>query len=402
LIVGLLEMSGFIKYAKRFEFSAQVRVFYGKECTLHLPGYLDEIGAKRVILVCGKKFRETQHFEMITRILGKRLVATFDSVLPHPTVEICERAGRLARDKDVDAVLSVGGGSSIDTGKAVTLLKDEGTDLKEYLVSYDPVKGRSVKEFKGDKFIHIAIPTTFSSAEANGSAAVVDPVSRRKMILWSDASLPLAVFLDPVLPSTLPRELKAASGMNTLAHGIETMYSSELQPISEALALGSLELIKNNLMKCVEGELEATGMMQIASVMAGFAYANAVVSLHHAICHVLGALFNIHHGIANAIMLPYVMKDMVNYVPGSVARIGYMLGIAERQVDEVEAAERTVQWVEEFRDELNTPKRLRDVLVPQSKLPLIAEETMQDWVAFQGIRKIQSVDEILKILEDAW
>src|SRR5579883_1535252 len=373
-------MSGFIKYAKRFEFSAQVMVFYGKECTLHLPGYLDEIGAKRVILVCGKKFRETQHFEMITRILGKRLVATFDSVLPHPTVEICERAGRLARDKDVDAVLSVGGGSSIDTGKAVTLLKDEGTDLKEYLVSYDPVKGRSVKEFKGDKFIHIAIPTTFSSAEANGSAAVVDPVS----------------------PSTLLRELKAASGMNTLAHGIETMYSSELQPISEALALGSLELIKNNLMKCVEGELEATGMMQIASVMAGFAYANAVVSLHHAICHVLGALFNIHHGIANAIMLPYVMKDMVNYVPGSVARIGYMLGIAERQVDEVEAAERTVQWVEEFRDELNTPKRLRDVLVPQSKLPLIAEETMQDWVAFQGIRKIQSVDEILKILEDAW
>lgn len=395
-------MSGFINYAKKFEFTAPVSIFYGKDCILRLPPYLDEIGAKRVILVCGKKFRETKNFETITHILGKRLVAIFDSVVPHPTIEICERAGRLARDVDVDAVLSVGGGSTIDTGKALTLLRDAKTDLREYLVAYDPVKGRSVKVFKGDKFIHIAIPTTFSSAEANGSAAVVDPVSKRKMILWSDASLPLAVFLDPVLPTTLPKELKAASGMNTLAHGIETMYSSELQPISEALALGSLELIKNNLMKCMEGDLESTGLMQIASVMAGFAYANAVVSLHHAICHVLGAFFNIHHGIANAIMLPYVMRDMVNYVPSNIARIGYRLGIAERQIDEIEAAKRTVEWVEEFRDELNTPKRLRDVLVPQSKLPFIAEETMKDWVAFQGIRKIKSVDEILKILEDAW
>src|SRR5579875_3268967 len=105
-------MSGFIKYAKRFEFSAQVRVFYGKECTLHLPGYLDEIGAKRVILVCGKKFRETQHFEIITCILCFIFVATFISVLPHPTIVIFLKAGRHARVKDVDAVLSVGGGNS--------------------------------------------------------------------------------------------------------------------------------------------------------------------------------------------------------------------------------------------------------------------------------------------------
>ena len=401
-MVRFLEKAGLTDYARKFEFIAPAKVYYGQGCAENLPDYLNRIGAKRVLLVCGKKFRETKNFEKISHLLDKKLAAIFDSVLPHPTIDICEKAGKLAREADVDTVLSVGGGSSIDTGKAVTLLKDESTDLREYLVTYDPINGKRVKEFRGEKFMHVAIPTTFSSAEANGSAAVVEPVSRRKLILWSDASLPLAIFLDPVLASTLPSEMMAASGMNTLAHGIETMYSSELQPISEALALGSLELIKNNLLRCVRGDYEAIGMMQIASVMAGFAYANAVVSLHHAICHVLGAFFNIHHGIANSIMLPYVMKDMVNYVPNNIARVGYKLGIAEMQVDEVNAARKTVDWVETFREKLNTPKRLRDAMVPRSKLNFIAEETMKDWVAFQGVRKIQSSDEILKILEDAW
>ncbi|MEM3804403.1 MAG: iron-containing alcohol dehydrogenase, partial [Conexivisphaerales archaeon] len=279
-------------YVEKFEFAAPIEVFYGLGCINKLPSYLRDIGAKKVLLVCGKKFRETKNFSRITNMLREMHVATFDKVVPHPTLDLCKQAGEKARDNDVDTVLSVGGGSSIDTGKAVTILKEASTDLKDYLVTYNPKEGRRVKQFRGPRYLHIAAPTTFSSAEANGSAAIIEPNSGRKLILWSDALLPSAVFLDPVFPSTLPKELMAASGMNTLAHGIETLYSSELQPISEALALGSLELINKNQIGCVEtkNNYEAIGMMQIASVMAGFVYANAVVSLHHAICHVLGAV----------------------------------------------------------------------------------------------------------------
>ncbi|MEM3804184.1 MAG: iron-containing alcohol dehydrogenase [Conexivisphaerales archaeon] len=402
--VSTLRNTGLNYYSQNFEFSAPVRITYGSGCIDRLPSYLRSVGSKRVLIICGKNFRETPNFDRISRLLNDLLVASFDSVVPHPTLEICESAGKLAREVDADTILSVGGGSSIDTGKAATLLKDGNTDLRDYLVTYDPKEGRKVKQFTGSCYLHVAVPTTFSSAEANGSAAVVESATRRKLILWSDASLPSAVFLDPTLLSTLPRELMAASGMNTFAHGIETIYSSELQPISEALAFGSLELIKEFLPRCVESrdDYEAIGMMQIASVMAGFAYANAVVSLHHAICHVLGAMFNIHHGIANSIMLPYVMKDMVDYVPDSIARIGRRLNIVKKEVDNTTAGLETVRWVEQFRSRIGTPKRLRDVGVPRSKLPVAAEETMKDWVAFQGLRKVESSEEVLRILEAAW
>lgn len=399
-----MEQQSRVYFTKNFEFAAPSKVRFGLGCLEQLVPYLETVGSKRVMIVCGTKFKETRHFSRISHLLGSLLVATYDSVIPHPTLDSCETAGELARNANVDTILSVGGGSSIDTGKAVTLLREHSTKLRDYLVSYDPMKGISVKEFSGTPYRHLAIPTTFSSAEANGSAAVVEPDSRRKLILWSDASLPSAIFLDPNLVSTLPKEMRAASGMNTLAHGIETMYSLGLQPFSEVLAIGSLELIKNNLPKCVhnEGDLEAVGMMQIASVMAGFAYANAVVSLHHAICHVLGATFDIHHGIANSIMIPYVMRDMINYVPTQIARVGYKLGLVPSNTDHIEAARKTVDWVEQFRLTVGAPQRLRDVGVPRDKLPFVAEETMNDWVAFQGLRKIEGPKEIESILESAW
>ncbi|MGI0090943.1 MAG: iron-containing alcohol dehydrogenase family protein, partial [Nitrososphaerales archaeon] len=336
-------------HTQKFEFFSPTRIVFGLQSLGRIDSYLAGLDSKRVMIVCGKNFRKTENFQKVADSLGSHLVGTFDSVTPHPTLDLCEEAGREAAKLEIDTVVSVGGGSSIDVGKAATLLREGSTKLRDYLVTFDVSKGRQVKQFQGKAYRHIAIPTTFSSAEANGSAAVVEADTRRKLILWSDSSLPSAIFLDPELVASLPRELMAASGMNTLAHCMETMYSRDLQPISEALAIGSLELIKDNLPACISAthqDIEALGMMQIASAMAGFAYGNAVVSLHHAICHVLGARFNVHHGIANSVMITYVLRDMMDHIPGQIATIGYKIGIVPLGTNPREAAISVVKWVE--------------------------------------------------------
>lgn len=388
---------------KNFEISMKTQLFYGSGSINKLRDYLSSIGSRKVLVVCGPNFRKSESFVKVSNALGPMMAGVYDKVFSHPTFEVFYKGGKLAGEIGADTILSAGGGSSIDSGKGIALLRNLDVNLKEYLVEYDKEKGRSVKQFNGKPFRHVTVPTTFSSAETNGSAAVVDPETKRKYILWSDASLPSAAFLDPDLLESLPSAVAAASGMNTLAHCVETFYSADIQPVSSALTAGALELIASNIKKSTESppDKDSRGMMLLASSMAGYAYGNAVVSLHHAICHVLGAYYNIPHGVANSIMLPYVMKFMTRFVPERIAEISRHIGLTEKNDTAHTAAEKATEWVSSVRDSLEVPRKLSDVGVKQSDLDTIAERTLQDWVAFQSVRGEVSREEVKEILESA-
>lgn len=388
---------------KNFEISLQTRIFYGNKVIDKIENYLDSIEAKKVMLVCGRNFKSSSSFSKLHDALKEKLVGVYDQVKSHPTFDTFYKGGEMAREIGADTILSAGGGSSIDSGKGIALLRDESVNLKEFLVGYDETKGRIVKEYRQEPFKHVTVPTTFSSAETNGSAAVVDPSTKRKYILWSDASLPSAAFLDPELTETLPSEVTATSGMNTLAHCVETLYSVDIQPVSRSLALGALELISKNIQESVKGPdtINARGRMLIASSMAGYAYGNAVVSIHHAICHVLGSYFDIPHGVANSVMLPYVMTFMRKHLPDKIAETSYYLGISERTESTEKASLEAIEWVNRLRESLKVPTRLSELGISKSDLESIANWTMDDWVAFQSLRKIRGKEEIMEILSSA-
>lgn len=389
---------------KSFEISLQTRLFFGNGSINEIQSYLDSTGSKKVMLVCGPNFRASTSFEKVKRSLGKKLAGVYDKVKPHPEFEVFYKGGEMARKLDVDTIVSAGGGSSIDSGKGIALLRDASIDLKEFLVTYDEKTGRHVKPYTSTPFKHITIPTTFSSAETNGSAAVVDPETKRKYILWSNDSLPSAAFLDPELTETLPDRTTASSGMNTLAHCVETLYSADLQPVSRSLALGALELIAANIKESVGSTTKtvARGNMLLASAMAGYAYGNAVVSVHHAICHVLGSYYDIPHGVANSVMLPYVMKFMSRHIPEKVAEVARYLGLSERSESDERAAEKATEWVMELRDSLGVNRKLSELGIDKSDLKSIAKWTTEDWVAFQSIRRIKGESEVEEILLSAY
>lgn len=389
---------------KSFEISLQTRLFYGNGIISRIQSYLDSTGSTKVMLVCGPNFKVSKSFDKVKKALGPKLVGVYDKVESHPTFEVFYGGGEMARELGVDTVVSVGGGSSIDSGKGIALLRDPFIDLKEFLVSYDEKTGRHVKQYTSIPFKHVTIPTTFSSAETNGSAAVVDSSTKRKYILWSDDSLPSAAFLDPELTESLPDRTAASSGMNTLAHCVETLYSIDLQPISRSLAIGALELIAENIQKSISSptNILARGNMLLASSMAGYAYGNAVVSVHHAICHVLGSYYNIPHGVANSIMLPYVMKFMSKHIPERVAEVAKYLGLKEKGDSDEEAAEKATEWVIRLRNSLGVNKKLSEVGIGESDLKSIAKRTTEDWVAFQSIRRIKGESEVEEILLSAY
>ncbi len=389
---------------KSFVISLQTRLYYGNGSVSEIQSYLDSIGSNGVMLVCGPNFKSSSSYDKVVKALGPKLKGVYDKVESHPNFEVFYGGGQKARELKVDTVVSVGGGSSIDSGKGIALLKDPSIDLKDFLVSYDEKTGRKVKQYKSTPFKHVAIPTTYSSAETNGSAAVVDSSTKRKYILWSDESLPSAAFLDPELTESLPDQVSASSGMNTLAHCVETLYSVDLQPVSRSLALGALELIAKNIEKSIgtPTDINARGNLLLASSMAGYAYGNAVVSVHHAICHVLGAYYKIPHGTANSVMLPYVMKFMSKYVPDKVAEVARYLNISKEGDSDKMASEKAVRWVMDLRESLKVSKRLSELGVDKSDLKTIAKRTTEDWVAFQSIRKIKGEDEVEEILLSAY
>lgn len=388
---------------KKFEISLRTKLFYGHNSVEDILQYLESIGSKSSMLVCGPNFRSTNSFSKVKEALGHHLTGVYDKVKPHPTFDVFYAGGEMARDLGVDTIISAGGGSSIDSGKGISLLRDPSINLKDFLVTYDEISGRHVKQYKSTPYKHVTIPTTFSSAETNGSAAVVDPETKRKYILWSDDSLPSAAFLDPELTRSLPDTTAASSGMNTLAHCVETLYSVDLQPISRSLAIGSLELITKSIIKSVKSneKLLHRGKMLLASAMAGYAYGNAVVSVHHAICHVLGSYFDIPHGVANSVMLPYVMQFMSEYLPDRIAEIAKYTGLSGANDSDKVASEKAVDWVFNIRDSLGVSKSLSELGIKEADIEHIANWTIDDWVAFQSVRKIKGANEVEEILRAA-
>jgi alcohol dehydrogenase class IV len=298
-------------------------------------------------------------------------------VVPNPSVESVDEAAAHYHACGADAVVAVGGGSAIDTGKGVRMLA--GAEAGASIAAFSFLRGAEARPVPRALPPLIAVPTTAGTgAEMTPWGVITDAARRQKFGIGGPAVTPSAAILDPELTYGLPPLLTAATGMDALTHCIEAFVSTNPAPALDPMILHGIDLLGRSLPTAVAhgSDARAREEMMLGAMIGGIAISTRWLGACHALAHPLSALAGVQHGIANAIMLPH---QMAYSLPGALegyARIGNALGGAGGSVRR--RAEGAVQAVRNLLRACGLPTRLRDVGVTEEQIPTLAANAMQD------------------------
>lgn len=379
-----------------FEFLLRPRVLYKAGLVRELGPEVSRMGSRalivadRGVVVAGLLDQPRAGLDGSVEVVG-----LFDDVPANSSVAVVERGAAFAREHGADVIVAVGGGSPIDTAKCMRILLGEGGQLHDYQ-GYNLLERPLVPM--------IAIPTTAGTgSEVTPFAVIRDEQAHLKLTFSSPFLAPELAVLDPEMTRTLPQRLTAATGMDALTHAIESFVSSEANPISESLGIYAIDVISNNLRAAThQGEdLEARGQMLVASCMAGMAFASGFVGIIHAMAHAIGGSFEVHHGTANSILLPYGMDFNSSAAPHRFSRIARAMGVNAGGRAEEDVIADGIAAVRSLAADCELPARLRDVGVPEDALPALAETALTDAAIFTNPRPA-SYEEVLELLRAAW
>jgi maleylacetate reductase len=331
------------------------RIHFGPGTIDRAADVVKEVGARRVMVVTTKGRRSSEAGERLLAKLGRVAVAVFDGVESHVPTTAVEEAVGLARREQIDGLVSFGGGSCADLGKAVCWFveREAGTPGGSYVDR--PVVA------------HVSIPTTYSGAELTPFFGMTDVVARRKSGGGGPTIAPLAAIYDPVLTLDTPARVSAETGMNALAHGVECVYSPVRTPESEAVALACIRTIASSLPEVVDDpfDIDARSRMLQGAMLGGRCLQNASMGVHHGLAQLVGGRTGIPHGLANAILLSHALRFNMEAVPDEAARIGEALGDPE---DPAGAVDR-------LRERLGLPSNLGDCGVTLDDLDAVVRMT---------------------------
>jgi alcohol dehydrogenase len=379
-----------------FEFSLGARVLYKRGLASELAEIASSLGSQRAFVIADAGVQAAGLLDPVLQGLqgNVALAGVFTDVPANSSVASVMTAATAAREAGADLVIAVGGGSPIDTAKAVRIVLTNGGDLLDYQ-GYNVLDAPLVPM--------IAVPTTAGTgSEATSFAVIRDETADLKVTFASTYLVPTVAVLDPALTSSLPPRLTAATGMDALSHAIETYVSTENSPFSDSLALHAIDLISTHLRDAVrEGSDEARGQMLLASCMAGIAFSNSFLGIVHALSHAVGGKFAVHHGTLNAIFLPPVMRFNSSIAPDRYVRIAKALGVnAGGRSNEAVIAD-GITAVFTLVSECGLPTTLREVGVPEAALPELAEIALVDGAIYHNPR-VATEAELLAMLRGVW
>ncbi len=295
-------------------------------------------------------------------------VSLFHEVKSDPDVETVERGVALAREEGCDFVIGLGGGSPMDAAKVIAArMNNEGDVASWEGVGRVPGRARPL----------ICIPTTSGTGSEVTWVAVISGGKRgQKMSIVSQHLYPVLAIVDPLLTHTMPPELTAATGMDALAHAVESQVARRSWEPTQAFALKAAGLVCAYLERaCQDGsDPEARRNMSLAALLAGMAFTCSGLGLTHALAHALGARFNVPHGVANAVLLPHVMRFNLPSSPEGYRQLAAAMGADISGLSAPRAAEKAVEAVEGLLASLPLPRTLRELGIPSSSLESLAAE----------------------------
>jgi len=380
-----------------FLFMNPTRVVYGAGSSAEVAPELTGLGCRRALVVTDKVLAaKADIVGKITRALGPACAGVFSDVPADSGVHTVNAGAELGRAQGADSIVSVGGGSVIDTAKGIAILLTEGGSLLDYQ-GFQLLSRRQTP--------HISIPTTAGTgSEVTYFALVKDHENRRKIIFGDHHIIPDVAILDPNLTVGLPPLLTAATGLDAFSHGLEALTSAQREPMSDALGLHAIRLIRRFLPLAVKNgvDLAARGQTLIAAALAGAAFSNAQVGLLHAIAHVVGARHGVHHGTAIAIAMPHVVRYNNDVVADRHRLAAEAMGVDVRGMSDEAAGVRAAESMSAFVREVGLPGTFREVGVPREDLAACAELAMSDGAIVYNAKPVAAPSDVLRVLSAAW
>jgi alcohol dehydrogenase class IV len=346
------------------------------------PGAAKEAGSfakglgKRALIVTDSHLVEIGLLKDIKNSLeaGGVSFEIFDKVVTEPILEYTEEGLKMYQDVKADFLIAAGGGSPMDTAKAISAL------------AMNPGK---MSDFEGPNKIPrpgaplMAIPTTAGTgSEVSQFTIITDTTRNVKMLIASPYILPRVALVDPFMTLTMPQEITAATGLDALTHAIEAYVSVKAQPITNALALHAIKLISGNLRQawCDGSNLEARTHMMIGALEAGLAFSNASVALVHGMARPIGAYFHVPHGISNAALLPTVMEFSIPGNPRRYVDLAEAMGEITTGLSLLDAAHLSAKAVKRLNEDIKIPS-LRGLGVDEKKFNSIIRQMAADALA---------------------
>ncbi|MGY0150579.1 lactaldehyde reductase [Edwardsiella tarda] len=348
--------------------------WFGRGAIAELPGEIQRRGYRKALIVtdrtlvaCGAVARVTDHLDRTGLPY-----ALFDGVVPNPTIRVVQQGLTVFRECGADYLIAIGGGSPQDTCKAIGIISNNPAfeDVRS-LEGLSPTTRPSVPI--------LAIPTTAgTAAEVTINYVITDEEQRRKFVCVDPHDIPQAAFIDADMMDGMPPALKAATGVDALTHAIEGYLTRGAWALTDALHLKAIELIGGALRDSVRGDAEAGATMALGQYVAGMGFSNVGLGLVHGMAHPLGAFYNTPHGVANAILLPHVMRYNAAACGEKFRDIARALGVACDGLSLEQAQMAAVDAVEALNREVGIPPALREVGVREEDIAQLAAAALAD------------------------
>jgi len=356
-------------------FSFPTTTLFGAGALSELPKRLRGLGLARPLVVTDPGLIHTEAFSLLEQSLGKDRRGTdwmiFSSVHPNPIEQDVVKGAEAYRASKCDSIIAFGGGSALDAGKAIRLLlKRPELRLAEF-------------DWRDDWYGLIpcvAIPTTAGTgSEVGRSSVIVLEKTQKKSVIFHPGLLANLVLLDPELTKGLPPKLTAATGADALTHAIESFTSPVFHPLCEGIALEGIHIVVEALPRAYRdgNDLDARGKMLIAAAMGAVAFQKDLGATH-SLAHPLSTVCGMHHGLANALCLPAVMKFNAERKPGLYQRVGIACGLDVMRASPKDADEATMSFVSEFLVKLGIRPGLRNYDVTEQHIELMAPQAFAD------------------------
>ncbi len=328
---------------------------FGIDRVKELSLFIDELKISNPLIVTDPQFREVDQFKGIIDSLNNsnKNYSIFSEIKGNPTgTNIRDGVDVFLKNKN-DGVIAIGGGSSLDAGKAVAFMSKQ----KENIWYFEDIGDNWTKAIIDNLPKVIAIPTTAGTGSETGRASlIVDEETYTKKIIFHPTMLPDLVILDPSLTISLPKHLTAATGMDALAHCLEAYCSNNFHPMAHGIALEGIKIIKENLVSAYNdpGNIEARAKMLVSSMMGSTAFQKGLGAIH-SLSHPINAVNDVHHGLSNAIFMPYVVKFNQSQIEERIFFLSKYIDLENQSFDGF------LQWILDLRKQLAIPHTLKDL-----------------------------------------
>jgi len=377
-----------------------LRLYSGPDSLGHLGRELERLKASRALVVCGP-WAEGPLLDAVMGAAAGRVAGVFTGVLAHSPLASVQDAAREITRLEADAVIALGGGSSIVTARAGTILAAEGKDIRALCTTREADGRLNSPKLLAPKLPQLIVPTTPTTAMVKAGSAVFVPETAERLALYDPKTRAQSVFVHPDLILSAPRELAVSATLNTLALAIEGLVSRVGDPLADALLMHVVRLSMKGLADPALGtDAGARADLVVAAVMCGQGTDHTAAGITTVLGHAIGARHGVENGVLNAIVLPHALRYNGTSAEAGLQKVAAAMGLAPASGDALVAS--VAGCVSRLFEALGVPQRLRDVGVPREGLAPVAAAGMGDWFLRGNPRRVQDASELLQVLEASW